>query len=55
VSLRQLLWLLAFLLLLAAAVVHYSPRLSRHTTPLALAGFGVFFLGWAVRGELSID
>ncbi len=51
---RRLFWLLAFLLLVLAAVLAYSPRLNRHSTPLALAGFGVFFLGWA-SGDAVLD
>lgn len=53
-SWRRLLWIIAAVLLLLAALVAYSPnpRLSRHSTPLALAGFGVFFLGWAATGAV---
>lgn len=49
---RPLLWFLAFLLLAAAAAFAYSPRLSRHTVPLALFGASLFVLGWAVEGGL---
>jgi hypothetical protein len=57
VTVRRLLWLLAFVLLLVAAVLAYSPNPARrrHLVPLALAGSSLFVLGWAVGGDADLD
>lgn len=52
-SIRQALWAIALLLLVLAGILHYSPRLSRHTPALLAFGMAAFVLGWLTRGQVA--
>jgi len=52
---RTLLWWLALIVFVLAAIFHYSPRLGRHAPALVAAGLALFTLGWLARGDLVGD
>jgi 4-hydroxybenzoate polyprenyltransferase len=54
VEARTVFWWLAVAAFVLAAVVSYSPNLTRHRDPLALLALGLFVAGWAARGA-TID